>query len=84
MLSCIKIITPRRQMLRLLTPDSTVLGDPSATYRPLQIDTKSLQYLIKVGRFDEEMTMSFFTSRNPSISSYLQYCDKTHKPESMS
>jgi hypothetical protein len=71
-------------MLFLLTSDSTLRGDPLAEYRPLQIDRKSLQYLIKVSGFDEETTMGFFTSRLPSFSFYLQYNVKTDKPKFMS
>lgn len=59
-------------------------GDPSAEYRPLRINRESLQYLIKVTGFDEEITMGFLTSRLPSFSFYLQYDDKTSKPEYMS
>lgn len=68
----------------LLSLDSMLRGDPSAKYRPIQIDRNSLQYLINVVGFDEEITMGFFSSRLPSFSFYLQYNDKTNEPEFMS
>ncbi|KAL2837168.1 hypothetical protein BJY01DRAFT_221221 [Aspergillus pseudoustus] len=58
-------------------------GDPSAEYRPLTIDPRSLQHLIRVAGFDEHIITMFFRSRLCSFSFYLQYGDRTDKPEFM-